>query len=105
MNSMARIPVDCDDVVGDVWAAPETAQDVLLYRDETGATILIWSEDPGGAAVYDTIRSEVPTDFTAGACLDTDDPDTTTTTSVTPWSMPACRHNGISLWQSCVRMN
>lgn len=69
---------DCDPGNGDAWQAPGEVPDLRVFYDSaTGWTELTWSPpaEPGATSVaYDTLRSDVPSDFDAAAlCLESDD--------------------------------
>ena len=78
---------DCAALNSQVWALPGEVDSLLLTHDATGTT-LNWSApaDAGGltAAVrYDTLHSEIPTNFSAGyTCVESSSgPDTTASAS------------------------
>jgi hypothetical protein len=82
---------DCAPSDGDNWATPGEAQNLqLTYDGDTGVSTLTWQAPaaPGGTSVlYDAVRSLDPQDFDTGAsCVAGDEPDPTTTDTV---SLPA----------------
>ncbi len=82
-------PDDCDDANDQVWSAPGESQNLLLTHDkETGETTLMWDPpaDLGATfGLYDTIRSDSPSNFeTDAVCVETDGSDTTSIDTDSP---------------------
>jgi hypothetical protein len=79
---------DCSDSDRTVWKTPGEATDLHVYYYSGGAyTFMVWATpaEPGGTAdMYDVIRSETPTDFSAGSCIYVNPGDNTTTDSLDP---------------------
>ena len=75
---------DCNDADGDIWATPGAVSDLTVNKDPQDRSILAWSVPaaPGAVALtYETVRSDVASDFTTGAvCLVSFDPTATTST-------------------------
>jgi hypothetical protein len=73
---------DCNDGDGDVWATPGEVTNLTLNKDDQNRAILTWNAPaaPGAlAVVYETVRSDDPSDFMTGAvCLTFFDPTATT---------------------------
>lgn len=71
------VNADCNDADDEAWATPGEVRQLLLGHDrQTGVSTLQWMApaQPGGSVVlYDTLRSDAPTGFFAGSCLETDD--------------------------------
>ena len=67
---------DCDDLDSTIWSTPSEVQNLQFAADKE---TLSWTEpaEPGAPVsdlVYDTLRSEDPTDFDLGAaCIESDD--------------------------------
>jgi len=69
---------DCNDANATIWATPGEARSLVLTHNKlSGTSSLNWTAPlvPGGSSiVYDTLRSPVPSNFTASAtCVETND--------------------------------
>ena len=64
---------DCDDTNDEIWATPgEVAE--LIFTDKQTLSWTVPLDAGGVSVVYDTLRSENPTDFVgAGACVESND--------------------------------
>ena len=75
--------LDCASTDPQLWATPGVVRD-LLVRQSGGVTFVSWTEpvDPGTILPlrYDTVRSDIASDFVTGAvCVETDGSDTEST--------------------------
>ena len=73
---------DCDDGNAQVWWTPAEVSGLTVSHDRaTAITQLQWAPAGGGTtALYDTLRSPNPANFTTGGtCVESDGPDTVTT--------------------------
>ena len=76
---------DCAPLDGDVWAIPSPVQGLTV--EKTGPNDVHWSAptNPGGTVVlYDTLRTDDPSNFDAAVCLESDDTDLSATDGTTP---------------------
>jgi len=68
---------DCDPADPTIWSRPSELGPLSLFHDQpTGLTLLSWDpplEHGALSVVYDTLRSELPFDFMAADCIESDD--------------------------------
>jgi hypothetical protein len=80
---------DCNDADAAAWATPGEATNLLIARPAGGPATLSWGAPSSGGApsamLYDTLRSELATDFQAAAfCLESDGSDTSAVDALDP---------------------
>jgi hypothetical protein len=78
---------DCAPGNPDVWTVPSPAENLLVGVGVAGKDGLTWqpSSNPGSVSVlYDLVRSSDLSDFSGGACVETDESDTMATDPANP---------------------
>ena len=78
---------DCAPGNADAWSLPSPAEALRVGAGPSGKNGLTWQapSSPGGASVlYDVLRSSELSDFSGGACVETDDNDTEATDTANP---------------------